>query len=465
VVVAWQTTTGGLDVRLAHHVAVIDAAAGEIDPRFSILTLSADVDPGDGGGPVSFLPSNNFSRSSLVLGHRAGDELGLVYVTYGNVTDIQPWHGWVFEIDLDAWLARGDGAALSAILLTTPERECSTPGHSGSYDMSCGGGVWSPSGPTLLQGLGDFELWLPTGNGQLDLARRDYANTVMRLRPGLAFDPACDADACADFDPIAPAEACMASCGDLFIPRLAAGDPPLAPPEGMCDGKSFLECYAAFDLDFGANVPAPVSLPSGRKVAVQPAKDGAVYLFDVDHFGTMLDRLVVRDFCGSSGGTCCCAWAGTMVTEPLVTEVDGTAVALIPTFYMDNTSPAGVVALDIAEEGDAVFLRERWRAPADDSAEAVARFREHTGRLALLERDGTRYAALADPGPEGSQEGLLYLIRVSDGAIAYRGALDGAGQKYIEPAVEDQRLFVTSCDAIEDGPSHLEGWDLVAASP
>ena len=460
-VVAWQTTTGNLDVRLAHHVAVIDVAAGEIDPRFPILTLAAEVAANEGGGTVSFLPSNSLSRSSLILGHRDGHELGLVYVSFGNPTDIQPWHGWVFEIDLDAWLADGDSAARSAVLVTTPEPECNTPGRSGSYDMSCGGGLWSPSGPTLLQREGDFEIWLPTGNGQLDLGRRDYANTIMRVQPGLAFDPACDADACSDFDPIAPSRECMASCRDLFIPRLASGDPLLAPPDGICDGKSFVECYAAMDLDLGACVPAPVSLPSGRQVAVQPAKDGAVYLFDPTHFGTMLDRLLVRDFCGTNGGTCCCHWAGTMVTEPLVTEIDGTAVALIPTFNMDDSSPAGVIALDIVEEGDGAALRGRWRSPADDSAEALERFREHTGRLALLEHDGTRYAALADPGPEGSHDGLLYLLRVSDGAIADREALDGPGQKYIEPAVDDQRLFVTSCDTIHDGPSHLEAWDLV----
>ena len=472
-VVVWQTTTGGLDVRLEHHVAVLDAAAGAIDARFPVLTLAAEADAVDGGAPVAFLPANSLSRSALVLGHRAGDELGLVYVSFGNAVDIQPWHGWVFEIDLDAWLAGGVDAALSAVLLTTPESECSTPGRSGSYDMSCGAGIWSPSGPTLIQREDDFELWLPTGNGQLDLGRRDYANTLMRIGPGLAFDPACDPDACADFDPIAPAEECMASCRDLFIPRLATGDAPLAPPYGKCEGKSFLECYAAMDMDFGASAPAPVTLPSGRQVMVQPAKDGAVYLIDADHFGTMLDRLEVRDFCGANGGICCCHWAGTMVTEPLVTDVDGTPVALIPTFYMDDTNPAGVVAIDIVEDGDGVSLRHRWHSPSETSTEARERFREHTGRLALLEHDGVRYAALVDPGgarfappaepgPPGSDDGLLYLIRVSDGVIADRAALDGAGRKYIEPAVDDQRLFVTSCEGMDEGPSHLEAWDLVA---
>jgi hypothetical protein len=460
VALAWQVAEAGGEARRAHRVAVIDADRGRLDPDFPIVTLAAEVEASDGSGPVSFLPANGFSRAALAHGRRAGDELGLVYVAFGNIRDIQPWHGWVFEIDLDAWRAGGDGQAISSVLVTTPERECGRPGESGADDMVCGGGVWSPSGPTLVEQGDEFELWIPTGNGQLDLGRRDYANTVMRVGPGLAFDPSCDAAACAEFDPLAPAEECLASCRDLFVPRLADGDAALAPPEELCDGMTFLECYARLDLDFGASVPAPVVLPSGRVVAVQPAKDGAVYLFDVDHFGAMLDRLVVRRFCGTRGSPCRGHWAGTMVTEPLVTEVDGDPIALIPTFYMDDASPAGVVALDIVEDGDQVRLRERWQAPTQDSPEASLRFRDHTGRLALLELDGDLYAALADPGRERSTDGLLYLLRVSDGAIVDRGELDGPGEKYIEPAVLDRRLFVTSCETIGEGPSHLEGWDL-----
>ena len=86
--------------------------------------------------------------------------------------------------------------------------------------MSCGGGVWSPSGPTLRQGEDDFELGLPTGNGQLDLGRRDYANTLMRVPPGLAFDPGCDPDACADLaDPGAEGS----QDGLLYLVRVSDG--------------------------------------------------------------------------------------------------------------------------------------------------------------------------------------------------------------------------------------------------
>ena len=59
----------------------------------------------------------------------------------------------------------------------------------------------------------------------------------MRLEPGLQFDPACDEQPCADFDPIRPATECMESCRNLFIPRLMPGDDPLRPASGICDEK------------------------------------------------------------------------------------------------------------------------------------------------------------------------------------------------------------------------------------
>jgi hypothetical protein len=462
VVIAWQVRPASGGDRQAHQAAVIDAAAGALDPRFPIVTLTASVPASDGSGPVDFLPAHAYSRAALVAGRRAGDQLGLAYVSYGNIQDRQPWHGWVFELDLDAWLAGGAGAAISSVLLVTPERDC---GSLPTFDGGCGGGIWAPSGPYLLQRDDDFEIWLATGNGQLDLARDDYANTIMRVGPGLQFDPRCDAEACAEFDPRAPSEACMASCRDLFIPRLRAGDPPLAPENGRCDDLTFLECYAELDLDLGADSPAPVTLPSGRTVVVLPAKDGAVYLFDAAHMGTMLDRLQIRAFCGDNGGNCDgYNWAGTMVTEPLITEVDGAPVALIPTFYFDTTNPGGVVALDIVENGPDVTLRERWSAPARDSDEALARFRQHTGTLARIELDGVAYAVLADPAEANDEPARLYLIRIDDGTIVERADLDGPGQRYQEPAVDGTRFFVNSCDspyALPAGPSHLEAWDVV----
>lgn len=463
IVVAWQDTVATGEERTSHRVAVLDAETGALDPAFPIVTLAATV-PASGGGAVEFLPAYNFSRSELVHARQAGEGLGVVYVSFGNLRDIQPWHGWVFELDLDRWRADGAAAAISARLLTTPEADCGPRGGTGADDMLCGGGVWAPSGPTVVPRGDDYELWIPTGNGLLDLQANQLANTVIRSGRGLAVDPACGTE-CAPFDPIAPAPSCMESCRNLFIPRLAPGDPPLDPPAGRCDGLSFLECYAALDLDLGASTPAIATTAAGREVAILPAKDGAIYLFDARHMGTLHQRFRLREFCGSNNGTCTANWAGTMVTQPTIARVDGSPVVIIPTFYFDRTNAAGVVALDLVDDLDGPRLRERWSAPARGTDEAVERFREHTGRAAVVDDDmyGPQ-VVIADPDEGG--DGRMYLIDAATGAIRDRGALDGGGRKYIRPAVLGQRAFVTSCTGGPDrgklpGSSHLEGWDLV----
>jgi hypothetical protein len=452
VVIAWQDADESSN-RHAHHVAVLSATTGALDPTFPTVALTASL-PATGGGQVAFLDSTQFSRSTLIAARRPGDTLGVVYVSYGNLQDIQPWHGWVFEVDLDRWQASGAAAAVTAVALTTPETDCGTPGMSGSEEMICGGGVWAPGGPTLVPVGNDYELWIPTGNGQLDLGRNDYANTILRTGRGLALTPACSA--CASFDPIAPDPTCMASCANAFIPRLRPGDPPLSPPNGLCDGLTFLQCYGRLDLDLGADSPVLVET-GGRRLGVLPAKDGAVYLFDADHFGTMLDRLPLREFCGSNGGTCTANWAGTMVTKPAVAQIDNAPVIFVPTFYFDQTNPGGVVALEIA---DGPTLHERWSAPRRDDPEAVQRFREHTGRAVVVDVAGTSYVLIADPGAENAPSGILYAIDARTGTIVDRGGLDGPGEKYIEPAVIGERAFVTSCNTIANGPTHLEAWDV-----
>ena len=448
--------------RTSHSVAVIDLATGRLDPAFAELTLAARQPDWTGTGEVVFAPGNALSRSRLVHAPLAGSELGLVYVSFGNARDIQPWHGWIFELDLEAWRDTGTAAAIRSVLLTTPETDCGVPGDSGSDDMICGGGVWAPAGPELIPSADPmdpeaFELIIPTGNGQLDLAHRDYAHTLMRVHgPGLAFDPGCDAAACAGWDVLAPSEACMASCRDLFIPRLPAGAPPFATP--LCDGLSFFECYAALDWDLGANAPAPVEIPGGPRALVLPAKDGGVYLVDAEHLGTMYDRLAVVDECGTDGAECTALWAGMMVTRPEVAIVDGTPLAVIATFMFDSLHPAGLVGVRVVMRDGAPRLEKAWEAPAFDSAEAGDRFRRHASRVRLVTFGGVEYAAVVDQGRAGDTPGVLYLVRVSDGAIAHRAELDGPGQRFAQPLAIDDTLFVASCVQGNRGPSHLEAW-------
>lgn len=457
-IVAWMGVSGAIDSgRTRHRVGVIDLETRALDPAFPIVELAAAVPAWDGSGDVPFRAAHAYSRSTIVTARPAGTTLGHAWITFGNLRDIQPWHGWVFELDLDAWAA--GGAALAAVLLTTPELDCGPEGASGSVDMICGAGVWSPGGPHVREVDGDVELLVATGNGQLDLGHRDYANGILRLRPGLAFDPACDPTACAGFDPIDPSLACIESCRDLFVPRLLPGDPPFDAPDGRCDGKTFFECYALLDWDLGASSPARVPL-GGGEVAVVPAKDGGVYLVDAAHLGTLHDRLQLTTICGANGGTCTANWAGTMVTTPAITSAaDGTTVAIVPTFFFDRTNPAGLVALDlIVEPGVGPRLRKRWEAPRFDDPEAVARFREHVGRVAIVTLDGEPYATVVDPGPDGSDDGLLYVVRVEDGTIVGRLPLDGPGRKYVLPIVDRDAVIVSSCEREAGGPSHLEAW-------
>ena len=241
-VVAYQIRALRSHERISHRVVVIDLERRRLDPDFPGVELQAQKTSSDGTGVVRFNPATALSRSALAYGpgsQESDDHLGYVYVAFGNYLDIQPWHGWVFELDLSAWRDRGARAAISGVLLTTPEDSCQKEGVSGSRYAICGGGVWTPAGPQVYPVGDSFELLIPTGNGQLDPPRQDYANTLMRAGPGLTFESGCDAQLCDEFNPSDPALACLESCTNLFIPRLPAGDT-LRPASGVCDDKNVL---------------------------------------------------------------------------------------------------------------------------------------------------------------------------------------------------------------------------------
>lgn len=446
--------------RLAHRVVAVDLAARALHADYEVVELSASVPAFDGSGNVDFLPSNSLPRSTVKHGVTTARPEGLLYVSFGNAQDIQPWHGWVFELDVEAWRTGGAAAATTGVLLTTPETDCPVEGLSGSRDMICGGGVWAPSGPVVVPRTGTFDLIVPTGNGQLDLNREDYANTLMRTGPGLAFDPACDEGLCADFDELDPAEDCMASCEDLFIPRLA-GDPPLSPASGACDGLTFLECYAVLDYDLGANSPAHATLQGGKQVLVLPAKDGAVYLVDYEHMGTLYDREQLMDQCGAVGDTCRLDWAGMFVTQPKLVELDGELIAVVPSFIADQTHPAGVHGLRVTTDDAGVpDLELAWQAPSFDSQEAHDWWRTHPSRATITWHDGEPFAWVVNVALSGS--GTLLGIRVRDGEIVAQTALADEGRRFIEPLVHDDVLYTTSCNS-NAGPGVVERFQLAPA--
>jgi hypothetical protein len=170
-VIVYQCLEKG--VRTSHRMAVIDLTQRKLDTEFPVLVLSADKPAADGVTKVKFNPPTAFSHAALKHAWTVGSEWGLVYAAFGNAGDTQPFHGWLFEIDMDAWKLRGTKQAISNVLLTTPESECPVTIESGTQEMICGGGIWTPAGPQLYPTQDSYELIVPVGNGQVDFVRHD----------------------------------------------------------------------------------------------------------------------------------------------------------------------------------------------------------------------------------------------------------------------------------------------------
>lgn len=438
--VAYIAVTGCCEstVRDGHLVSVVDLSTGELASSFPTLELNA-TKPGNDGGVVVFNPPTALPRAAVVNAGRGDGTLGMLYVSFGNAQDIQPWHGWVFEIDIDAWKQGGPDAAIRSVLLTTPESDC--PGVSGGTDTICGGGVWNFAGPQVVQTRDGYELLVTTGNGELNLNDRNYAQSVLRLTKGLEFDPKCDPEKCAAFDPLSPSDACVSSCKNIFIPRLMPDDPPLRVASGRCDGKTFLGCLAANDWDLGANGALQIKLGPGSQVIVQPGKDGGLYLFDAKKMGRMYDRDQIVATCGTPEDPCGSNWPNGMIrAQPVVATVDGQKVVIVPTFISDKSQPAGVVARKILTDDGGPYFEPLWEAPPFDSPEARERFREHPSLAVLTTApDGEAYVWVVDTTGHDTLVG----IRVADGTIVVRQELQGTVNT-VRPAHRDGVIYVTS---------------------
>jgi hypothetical protein len=456
-VVAYHTVPAGAayDVnttRLSQRVVVLDAETGLPDRDYEPLLLEHAFQT-IGGQPVPFRADHALARGALVSG-RVGSRQR-VLVTFGNARDIQPWHGFAFEIDLDAWKDGGTASAFAGRLTVTPEDDCGREGSSGSRERRCGGGLWAPSGPLVVQGDASYWAVLAPGNGQLDLDRRDYANTLMRVEPGLNFDPGCS-DACSDFDANAPSTACVESCSNLFIPRDSPGDPFPRPESGACDGLTLFECWQALDY-IGGSTPALLEL-EGRELLVYPAKDGAVYLIDANHLGTLYDRRQLVAVCGTRSDPCRQDWAGMIVTQPAVVPDSQPPQVLVPTFMPDRTHPAGVVSLTVVGGPDGrPRFEPSWQYPPFDAEQARRVFREHPSQIRLVAVDGAQVALIVEA--KRSASGRLLALRASDGVLLAEAPLDGPGYRFTTPLVVGDQVIVPSCES-DSGPSHLEAFRL-----
>jgi hypothetical protein len=446
IVVAYQTYSLLAAQHTSHRVVVLDAQAGGLDPDFAPLELAARVPAADADTAIEFDPTGALSRAALAHARSRPDSLGFVYVSFDTVDGPHPRHGWVFEIDLDAWRRRGAAAAIRSALPTTRSAGC--PGQASPPASLCGGGVSAARGPKVRALPGGFELLVPVGTGGFDLARADYAFTMMRIEPGLRFEPRCDARLCAGAGATRPTRACAESCANLFVPRLLPGDAPLDPASGTCAGVDFHDCLRSEGYAFDSS-PVRIRLDGGREVLALAGKDGALYLIDADHLGTLYDREQITALCGTAEDPCRLGWAGTIATEPALTEVDGVPVVIVPTFVPDRTHPAGLVAVKILARDGAPRFEPFWRAP--QGRDAVENFRLPTGGVTLTtSAAGRRLAWVA----EGFN---LWSIDVRDGSVVERVPLDLRSIRFAEPLAHGGRLYLPLCKSDERG-SRLDSY-------
>lgn len=460
-VISYQCNKKGVRTsRDSHRLAVIDLKNKSIDDSFPVLDLYAEKPGSDPGSIVKFNANTAFSHAALKHIDKSGTDLGYVYAAFGGAQDAQPFHGWLFEIDMDAWQQSKKGAtktAIANVFLTTPETKCplNEENGSGTTEMLCAGGIWTPPGIQVYPDDTGVELIVPTGNGQIDIARHDYANTLMRMKPGLQFDPDCDKALCMNFNPINPDEACMASCKNLFIPRLASGNAPVKPVSGECDKFSFSRCLAWMDYDLGASAPVKVDLGNEHSVLVQPGKDGGVYLIDAEHLGTLYDRLQIVEVCGTATDPCRLVWAGMIVTQPVQATINNEPIVVIPTFVADKTHAAGLVALKIVLENDKPKFKRFWQFPKPSSPEALQAFRSHPSLPVLYTPEGSTEPVvwIVDIGKHGT----LYGVRVKDGVVVAKQLLQGAGRQLSMPLIYNNHVYVASIMP-NTGEAMIEGF-------
>ena len=441
---------------------MVDLENRQVAPDFPVVELQADVEANEPDETVEFRPSQALTRPRVVHANKGTDSLGRIYLGQGNTRDIQPWHGWAWEIDLDTWKTDGTEAAVSGVLNTTPEPDshCGEPGTSGSRERLCGGGLWAPSGHAIVPDSdGAYDIVLAPGNGQLDPTKRDYANTLMRVEPGLDFSPKCNADACSNFNPDKPSADCIESCKNLFVPRLESDQSVPNVGDGTCDGKTLFECWSNLDY-IGGSTPAYIELDD-RNVLVYPTKDGHAYVVDADNLGTMYQRYRLVDTCGTDGATCQLDWAGMSVTKPEPFSTDEQASLMITTFMPDQKHSAGIVSVKAKETSDGVELKRLWEFPDFDSTESVQHFRRHPSRIRVMDPSGDTapIAWIVEPKDD---RGNLFGIDPATGQKLYERKLKGPGRRYVQPLAVDNKLFVPSCHS-NDGPGRLEGYKLVGA--
>jgi hypothetical protein len=434
----------------SHHARVINLNRGELDPAFDDLEFSAEVAASDGVQMVRFEPAVQHALSALA--QISSDGLELVYVSFSSIRDVGAWHGWLFELDLDAWKQGPSRNAIKSVFVTTREADC----DDGRAGKLCGGGMWGYSGPQIHHSSDGFEIVVQSGNGLFNLKTGNYAQSMLKLKPGLKFDPLCSSEQCTNIDPRNPPETCLRTCKNLFVPRLLPTDRPLQPADGLCNGLTYLQCLDVEDWDFGSSSPVYVDLPNNQSVYVTAGKAGDIYLVDASSLGVMYDRKQTAELCGTVAEPCPDSGEGMIITQPQVAWIQDSPIVIIATHNPDHNQAAGVTAYAIVTETGQPKLKKIWQVPPPSAPAARQWFRAPPTRPVIAEFEGEPIAWIADNGPEGRILG----IRIRDGKLVTDVRTAGWPMRNAKPVLYQNVLYLPTAVPGRDDLTWIEAYQI-----
>jgi hypothetical protein len=117
-------------------------------------------------------------------------------------------------------------------------------------------------------------------------------------------------------------------------------------------------------------------------------------------------------------------------------------VIIVATFSPDKSHAAGLVALKIVENKGKPLLQRLWSYPNSNHPDALQTFRSHPS-LPIITTPGNNKEPVVWVVDIGTQ-GTVYGIRIKDGQLVAKQALQGAGRPLSAPIIYENSLYLAS---------------------